>query len=312
MNIEALLERLIDKYEFENKLKEADEIEKLVVKIQIFDQNLTKAGSEWVVENNIVQEKNKTYKSVILKPVFATDFVEELLFRYGKRIVIMSATILNVNVICRSLGINKSEVAAYRMKNRFPVENRPIFYHPVARCTGGKDKMKEWMPSIISKVDEIAEKYPNVRGIIHTHNFAILDELLNKCKSSVARRFVTQREYPNKYDLLREHANRKNSIIVAPAMHEGIDLKDDLSRFQIICKIPYANFYDNKQLKRRIENDQEYYTWLTAIKIIQSYGRSIRSDTDYADTYILDEAFSKFSKDAKGMLPSWFTEALHS
>jgi Rad3-related DNA helicase len=49
---------------------------------------------------------------------------------------------------------------------------------------------------------------------------------------------------------------------------------------------------------------------LTAVKLVQSVGRSVRSETDYADTYILDEAVHKFLKDAKRMLPGWFTEAI--
>ena len=93
-------------------------------------------------------------------------------------------------------------------------------------------------------------------------------------------------------------------------MHEGIDLIGDLSRFQIICKVPYPNCFDDEQLARRVEIDRPYYTWLTALKLVQSYGRSVRSPTDTADTYILDESIYKFMDDARKMLPGWFKEAV--
>jgi Rad3-related DNA helicase len=74
--------------------------------------------------------------------------------------------------------------------------------------------------------------------------------------------------------------------------------------------VPYPNCFDDLQLARRVEVDRRYYTWLTALKLVQAYGRSVRSIDDTADTYMLDESIFKFLNDAKAMLPSWFTEAL--
>ena len=90
----------------------------------------------------------------------------------------------------------------------------------------------------------------------------------------------------------------------------GRDLKDDLSRFQIICKVPYPNANSDKQLKLRTKANWHYYLWLTALKLVQSYGRSVRSDTDHAQTYILDADFDKFVKMARKMLPAWFLGAI--
>jgi len=110
--------------------------------------------------------------------------------------------------------------------------------------------------------------------------------------------------------MLEEHAKSKNGVIIAPAMHEGVDLHGDLSRFQIICKVPYANCFDDKQLAARVEVDRKFYTWITALKLVQSYGRSVRSVDDHAKTYIIDEAIYKFLRDANKMLPDWFKEAI--
>ena len=291
----------------------ADDMTRLLKKYKMFMEQMTSDESgefDWVCEYEEKNANGKTYRAVTLKPVFATNFVQPLLFRYADRILMMSATILDVNVVAKALGIKKDELAAYRMKNRFPVENRPIYIDTVGKMTGGKGEMHKWAPPMVAKIDEILAKYPNDRGIIHTHNFAIMDYILKHSSSATKKRLLNQRNFDDKRDLLKQHSNTKGAVIIAPAMHEGIDLKDDLSRFQIICKVPYPNCFDDEQLARRVEVDRKYYLWLTALKVIQSYGRSIRSENDKADTYILDESIHRFLKDCGKMIPSWFTEAL--
>ena len=55
---------------------------------------------------------------------------------------------------------------------------------------------------------------------------------------------------------------------------------------------------------------QEWYYWQTALKLIQAYGRSVRSKDDWAKTYILDSAFGYFVKKNKDIFLSWFIEAI--
>lgn len=285
-----------------------DELSRTLKKYKMFLDHIQSEGSKWVCEH---ETSHSGHNKVTLKPVYVHNMAEELLFKYARRVVLMSATILDVDVMCKSLGIKRDEVAAIRLKNRFPVKNRPIHIRPVAKMTGGAEGMKKWGPELVKGVNQIVDDYADKRGIIHTHNFAIAKLLKENCDRGVKRRFLFQDEFNgDKRAMLAEHAKRTDSVLVAPAMHEGIDLHGDLSRFQIICKVPYANIFDNEQLAKRIENDRTYYLWITALKLIQSYGRSVRSETDYADTYILDEAVEKFLKDAKTMIPEWFTEAI--
>ena len=306
--IHDLLLDAIKQARADDKIKLEDELARVVKKYKMFMDHIHDGHDEWVCE----YEEKSSHRRVTLKPVFAQKFVQKLLFKYSQRILMMSATVLDVNVMCRSLGIDRSHVAAFRMRNRFPKENRPIYIRPVAKMTGGKSRMGQWAPPLVKGVNKIVAEYAGKQGIIHTHNFAIMDHLLKRCAPDVKKRFIHQHEFQgDKRALLAEHARRSDSVIIAPAMHEGIDLVDDLSRFQIICKVPYANCFDDEQLARRVEIDRPYYTWLTALKLVQSYGRSIRSETDYADTFILDEAIYKFMRDANSMLPIWFKEAIH-
>lgn len=307
---EVLYERIkLANREGENKLE--DDLSRVLKKYLMFMDNMQDPDAEWICEYEVIGQQSAVHRKLILKPVFVKKFAHSLLFKYAKNILMMSATVLDVNVMCNSLGIDREHVAAFRVKNRFPKENRPIYLHTVAKMTGGKQRMDEWGPPLLKAVCEIVRKYKGQKGIIHTHNFAIMDYILRRCDADVKKRLLDQRDFNSKNDLLKYHSQaQEDSVLIAPAMHEGVDLIEDLSRFQIICKVPYANCFDDKQLARRVELDRKYYIWLTALKLVQSYGRSIRSAEDKADTYILDESIYKFMKDAGKMLPTWFTEAI--
>lgn len=310
--VERTLTEIIRQAQADEDNKLVDELSRTMKKYELFMEHVTTTGAEWVCEYEEKKDGsgNVAHRSVTLKPVFAMSFPQDLLFQYADKVLMLSATILDVDVMCRSLGIDREEVAAFRMKNRFPVENRPIYLDRVAKMTGGKANMSNWMPQVVKRVDEIVAEYPGQHGIIHTHNFAIMDNILSRCHQTTRDRLIHQHDFKDKAELLEHHARTPGSVIIAPAMHEGIDLSGDLSRFQIICKVPYPNCFDNEQLARRVEVDQKYYNWLTALKLVQSYGRSIRSADDKADTYILDSAIDRFLKVTKNMLPVWFSEAI--
>jgi hypothetical protein len=48
------------------------------------------------------------------------------------------------------------------------------------------------------------------------------------------------------------------------------------------------------------------------LRLVQAYGRSIRSKEDYAVTYVLDSGFENFVWRNKRILPDWFTQAIQS
>ena len=108
---------------------------------------------------------------------------------------------------------------------------------------------------------------------------------------------------------LNIHPPPKPTVLISPSLHTGLDLKDELSRFQIITKVPYPNKSDRwTNAKRQV--DEEWYYWQTALRLIQAYGRSVRSKDDWARTYVLDSAFSYFVRKNRNSLPDWFVQAI--
>lgn len=302
-DMKELIEQKIKLALYSNRLRDVEDWKNILFK---YEQFIAADSSEWVVTYKEI--KNGAARIIELKPIFVRDYAQKYIFNYGEKILLMSATVLSPNDMADALGLAKEDIYAYRMKSRFPPENRQI-----KLCNVGSLSYKNkaaTMPALVDKVTEIARKHKGQRGIIHTHNFEIAEKIKWGVPPDVQKRIHYQKDFYNKNEMLDSHAERDDSIIVAPAMHEGLDLKDDLARFQIICKVPYPALGDNKQLKARMEKSPTYYDWLTALKLVQSYGRSIRSEDDYAITYILDSDINWFLKKAKKMIPVWFSEAI--
>jgi Rad3-related DNA helicase len=91
-------------------------------------------------------------------------------------------------------------------------------------------------------------------------------------------------------------------------MMEGVDLADDASRFQILCKIPFP-YLGDLVIKKRMDKNKQWYPYTTAKSIIQSFGRSIRNEKDYAVSYILDSDWERFYSRNKHMFSEDFNKS---
>ncbi len=76
-------------------------------------------------------------------------------------------------------------------------------------------------------------------------------------------------------------------------------------------KVPYPDLGDRWINEKRKINGQ-WYNWQTALRLVQAYGRSVRSKDDNAVTYVLDSKFRPFVRNNKDTRPDWFTQAIQS
>jgi len=97
--------------------------------------------------------------------------------------------------------------------------------------------------------------------------------------------------------------------MISPSLFQGVDLKDDLSRFQVVVKVPYPDLSE-RRTKVKLDRDRGWYDWQTALRLVQTYGRSVRSETDHAVTYVLDSNFTRFVAEHRGLFPEYFLEAV--
>ena len=154
--------------------------------------------------------------------------------------------------------------------------------------------------------------HKNHKGLIHTTSYEQLNFIKENISQTNKRRLLVTDPEIQRDEVIAEHVNStKPTVLISPSLHTGLDLKDDLSRFQIITKVPYPNIGDRWINEKRKTNGQ-WYTWQTALRLVQGYGRSIRSKEDWAKTYVLDSAFGSFVKKNTNILPDWFTQAIQT
>lgn len=236
------------------------------------------------------------------KPVDVSKY-SEILFKSGARLLMMSATVVDKDVFCASVGLDPSEVAYLRIPSPFPISNRPIHCLPVGSM--GKDSIDKSLPVLSETIGMILEKHSNDKGIIHGVNYRICQYILEKDRSG---RLLTH-DSKNRDEVLKKHIESKEpTVLLSPSMMEGVNLSDDYSRFQILCKVPFP-YLGDLVVKKRMEKNKQWYPYTTAKSVIQAFGRSIRNDRDHAISYILDSDWDRFYSRNFFMFPEDFRKS---
>ena len=255
----------------------------------------------WVM--NVVlpsPDNRKAGKKYEFKPIDVSPYSFSTFFRLGGRVLLMSATIVDKNIFCESLGIEPDTVSYLSIPSPFPVKNRPVHYLPVGSMS--KSMIDQTLPKMAEVVKLLLEKHPQEKGIVHCVNFRVAKFI----KEHVDSDRLMLHDSSNREEVLRLHIkSTEPTVLLSPSMMEGVDLHDDLSRFQIVCKVPYP-YLGDLVVQKRMEKNKQWYPYMTAKSVIQSLGRSIRNADDYAESYILDSDWERFFRMNKALFQSDF------
>jgi ATP-dependent DNA helicase DinG len=288
--------------------------EKNLIDALELDKNLTAVIEDikgnkdnWIVSGIQRDSTNQPVK-VTLMPLDVSGYFDTILDK-GSVSLFMSATILSKDHLCKTTGLDPEKVKFIRVEDSdFPVKNRPIHLMNVAWLSAKTINMS--MPKIAQAVDNIMSIHSKEKGIIHTTSYSQLQFIRDNISKENANRLIETSSSLDRTKVLQKHyESEKQTVLISPSLHLGVDLKDDLSRFQVIVKVPFPDLTD-KKIAAKKERDPMWYTWNTVLRLVQAYGRSVRSIDDYATTYILDGNASYLLRNAKDLMPRWFTEAI--
>lgn len=237
-----------------------------------------------------------------LRPTDVSRVAHDVLFSYGARVLLMSATICDSGVMASSLGIEDHDF--YTLPSPFDPAQRPVHYTPIGRMSNAyADKT---IPLLADAVNAIMEHHAGEKGLVHTGNYRIMRALRERITSD---RAIFHDDTDRDQALQRHIAAPGPTVLFSPSMTDGIDLYDGLSRFQILCKLPFPNLMD-PWVQKRAQRDARWYPWITAARIAQAVGRSVRNETDWAQTYILDSCWERFIRDNGSFFNESFKAAL--
>lgn len=265
----------------------------------------SKDKSNWVLDvSKIKSDKMYSGKLLEAKPVWANRYIKDVIWDNYDHIIFMSGTILNKTMFSYINGLEDKYTKYFEIPSPFPINRRPIYYLRLGKMT--YNEKEETFKKQLVYIKKILAKNKDKKGIIHTYTYEFSEWLQ---KNYYDNRLIYHKS-ENRDEMLQKHIVSKSpSVIVSPSMMSGIDLKDDLSRFQIIMKIPFPYLGSNK-IKQRQKTNKQWYSWKTIVDLVQMYGRSNRSVEDWAETYILDSSFSDVLKYNGDSIPRWFTNAI--
>lgn len=293
-------EQLQEAYKKEWDAKDIVDLKREYEKWERVFYDLQVCYTDFFIEEKLDLYYGKEEPCLVIKPQILRNIKAKLWNDKVHKLILMSATISEKDI--KLLGLSNKRVAYIEADSPIPVENRPLYIEPVAKFNYTNREMAS--EKIAKRIDEIIDKYPSDKGIIHcTYSSA---KLLKKyLKSKRIKTFDSD----NREEVYKKFLRSRKSILLAPACQEGLDLKDDLARFQIIAKVNYPSLADN-YIKKMLETDSDLYAWETVRSILQAYGRIVRTPADYGDTYILDSSFLNTFSRYKDMFPLWFRSAI--
>lgn len=312
-SVASRLAREIEEEKSMSKINTLQSLTQNMYKWEILKDEYTSLPNNWILEAEYQYINDKKtgkvkdkYIEFTAQPVWAYPYLEEKIWSYYDHIIMMSGTILDKDVFCQINALRTEDTDYISVPSSFPVENRPIYYFDKIGKQTYATKEIVWSKQKLV-VDKILKRHKNDKGIIHTANYELQKWVKESC--DIDNRILAH-DSSNRSELLQLHYNTdRPTVLVSPSLHVGVDLRDDFSRHQTILKIPYPNL-KSKKVKKRMETVKNWYEITTVQAIIQSYGRSIRSDEDKADTYILDGCFSNLLKYSRKYFFDWVLDAI--
>ena len=241
--------------------------------LESFLEDLEANPANWVVNKIRKSSDGASVEEVVFQPLEVGAYTGWL-FEMADTVLFMSATVFSKEAFCRTLGIPEAETAFIRVKeSSFPVENSRIYSLAVARLS--KESMDASMGEIALAVDEIMTRHAGERGIIHTTSYPQARYIREHVSPLNRARLSSTEGVSSRPALLKAHGSRDESVLISPSLHEGVDLKDELSRFQVLVKVPYPDLSD-RRTRIKLERNPGWYDWQTAVRLLQTYGRSVR------------------------------------
>ena len=264
--------------------------------------------SNFVINEPYMDERGN-FRSVSIKPLDISKYVKTFFDLENQ--VFMSATI-DKDSFCENAGLDPSKVGFVDTpRSPFAADKRRINFLNTRKLSYSSSKDDELL--VIKKIDDIMSQHDNERGLILTSSekrcFDIRNNLSEKNRRRIRICHSRNENGMTQDEVLQEHSFDEDGVLLSSSLWEGVDLKDDLSRFQIIAKVPYPNLSE-KRTKVKMQQFPLWYKSQTLTKLLQGFGRSIRSEDDWAVTYVLDTAASDLLMQSKSMIPKAYQDVL--
>ena len=215
--------------------------------------------------------------------------------------LLMTATMGKPADFMRNHGIRNAKY--FKMDSHFNWERSPIIFYPGRRLSARF--LNENLNWAVQTLEEILSSHRNDSGIVHTASYELAQKLWRSLSKETRQRVLLYKGSDEKDNVLRRMRKNPGLVVMGPSLLEGLNLMDDLSRFQVFMKVPYPHLGD-RYVAAKLKYSQVWYNWKTAVSVLQGTGRSVRSEDDWAVTYLVDGCFADLFQSAGDQFPIEF------
>ncbi len=280
----------------------------LVKKIDVLSGDYAEFGEDWTY--NI--ETDMKGKKIVFQPLTSGRFLNRILWNRGKKVLLSSGTI-TPELYMQESGLNNKKFSMkdciIEVLSEFDPKKSPIYYKSVGKLT--YNKKAATLPLVLREIENVIDENKAYRGIIHCFSYDNLLYVVNNIRDDLKPLLWIQ-EKSNRAGSLDQwiKSNLNSSVFVSVNMSEGLNLKDDLARYQVYMKIGYPSMADKRVAKRLELNHRIWYAIQAIEDLEQSSGRATRSTEDWSKMYIFDSSFSDLYVRYNKYFKNWFKQRL--
>lgn len=245
--------------------------------------------------NWIVEEVDKGYQ---FDPVRPGRYAEGALFCGIQSVVVVSATLRPKTLFM--LGVPQTDFEFREFDSSFDPARCPIYHIPTMRV----DKRATDLSMLWVRLDQIAARRQDRKGIVHTISYARRDEIM--AKSRFAPKMLINPRGEAATDIIEQfRRSPAGTMLVSPSVGAGFDFAGRDCEFQFICKIPFPDGR-SKIVQARQSDDKEYGAYQAMNKLVQTFGRGMRSQEDRCENFIADDHIEWFLPRYRHLAPRSF------
>jgi len=249
------------------------------------------------ISDGLYRGKPEKYLNVV--PLEPPRFLVKELLNCDK-LILISATLSRMDV---ETLIGNKPYSYIDMPSPIPVASRTVHYKPMKFLVNYKTD-----PALIVGWVETILKEPAHKGlntIIHA-SYSLAKKLAPFFTVPIITHDVDTKQ------MALERFKTEGGVFLASGFAEGVDLKDDLCRLNIIPVISKMNTFDPAVKKRMAWRDGQRWYALEQIKtLVQQAGRSTRGEKDYSKIIVGDPALPRLILHNKLDVPKSFDLAIN-
>ena len=233
--------------------------------------------------------KSQNLDTITLNFIFDNSMLQRYFHQKSKCELLMSATVGDFDEYAKLTGLDEDSYRCISIPSTFDFTQSPIYFS-VDNKMSYDDKFRS-LPNIVKEVTRICISNAHCRGIIQTGSYDNAEYLKDTLSDDVLNRCLFYKGSSEKNDMIKLFMNMYDGcddhILVGPTLLEGLNFPNDMCRFQICIKIPYAHL-GSEYVRKKKDLVDGWYKYDVLNKMCQGIGRGIRHEKDWCKTYILD------------------------